>query len=216
MKINEVEEIVGITKKNIRFYEQQGLLTPGRNSENGYRNYSEDDVNTLKKIKLLRKLAIPIEEIKRMLLGNHTVSDGMKRHLVSLERDMANTQQAMILCRELMDKDVFLSEIDADEILSKMEQMEKGGTAFYDRQKKDIRIRYAIPVIITVMMVLFMSGMIALVMWSYKNYPQDAPPVWFVWLTVLIFMAIISGVILALIQRIKEIEKGEIDDAKRY
>ena len=39
MKINEVEALVGITKKNIRFYEEQGLLKPGRNSQNGYREY---------------------------------------------------------------------------------------------------------------------------------------------------------------------------------
>ena len=36
MKINQVEQLVGITKKNIRFYEEQGLLSPGRNRENGY------------------------------------------------------------------------------------------------------------------------------------------------------------------------------------
>jgi len=33
MKINEVEALVGITKKNIRFYEEKGLLSPSRNSE---------------------------------------------------------------------------------------------------------------------------------------------------------------------------------------
>ncbi|MBO7135160.1 MAG: MerR family transcriptional regulator, partial [Spirochaetaceae bacterium] len=31
MKIYQVEELVGITKKNIRFYEDQGLLCPSRN-----------------------------------------------------------------------------------------------------------------------------------------------------------------------------------------
>ena len=36
MKINEVEKIIGITKKNIRFYEKEGLLSPCRNKENGY------------------------------------------------------------------------------------------------------------------------------------------------------------------------------------
>ena len=54
MRINKVEELVGITKKNIRFYEEQGLLSPARNLENGYRDYSEEDVETLHKIKLLR------------------------------------------------------------------------------------------------------------------------------------------------------------------
>lgn len=48
MKINEVEQQVNITKKNIRFYEQQGLLSPKRNLENGYRDYSEEDVTELK------------------------------------------------------------------------------------------------------------------------------------------------------------------------
>ena len=32
MKINQVEQLVGITKGNIRFYEKEGLLTPGRNN----------------------------------------------------------------------------------------------------------------------------------------------------------------------------------------
>ena len=44
LKINEVEALVGITKKNIRFYEAEGLLCPQRNSENGYRNYGDEDV----------------------------------------------------------------------------------------------------------------------------------------------------------------------------
>ena len=39
MRINKVEELVGITKKNIRFYEEKGLLNPERNTENGYRMY---------------------------------------------------------------------------------------------------------------------------------------------------------------------------------
>ena len=65
MKINEVEQQAGITKRNIRFYEQQGLLSPKRNLENGYREYTEEEVAELKKIKLLRKLSLPIEEIRR-------------------------------------------------------------------------------------------------------------------------------------------------------
>ena len=59
MRINEVEALVGITKKNIRFYEAEGLLTPRRNSENGYRDYGDADVAVLRRIKLLRKLGVP-------------------------------------------------------------------------------------------------------------------------------------------------------------
>ena len=47
MKINEVEAAVGVTKKNIRFYEEEGLITPGREPGNGYRSYSQADVERL-------------------------------------------------------------------------------------------------------------------------------------------------------------------------
>ena len=64
MKINEVEALVGITKKNIRFYEEQGLLSPKRNSENSYRDYADEEVQTLQRIKLMRKLGVPIYRLR--------------------------------------------------------------------------------------------------------------------------------------------------------
>ena len=58
MKINEVEAAVGVTKKNIRFYEEEGLISPSREPGNGYRSYSQADVERLRRIKLLRKLDV--------------------------------------------------------------------------------------------------------------------------------------------------------------
>ena len=46
MTIKEVEQLTGITRQNIRFYEREGLITPRRNPENQYREYSADDVKT--------------------------------------------------------------------------------------------------------------------------------------------------------------------------
>ena len=73
MKINQVEQLAGITKGNIRFYEKEGLISPGRNSENGYREYGDEEVARLQQIKLMRKLGVPLEEIRAMLSGSHTV-----------------------------------------------------------------------------------------------------------------------------------------------
>ena len=54
MTIKEVEEITNLPRSNIRFYEKEKLITPVRNPNNGYREYSEKDVNTIKKIAYLR------------------------------------------------------------------------------------------------------------------------------------------------------------------
>jgi len=216
MKINEVETLAGISKKNIRFYEEQGLLSPKRNSENGYRDYGEAEVDTLRRIKLLRKLGISIEDIRRMLSGEHTVADGMRRHLITLERERRNLELSAELCRELQTEDAPLSELDAASLLERMDALERGGAAFRDKQKTDMRQRYTAPVIITVVFVALMAALITLLLWDYRTNPAEAPPFWFLLVILGIFAAVAVGVVLALVQRLREIMKGEMDDAKYY
>lgn len=67
MTIKELEERTGMTRANIRFYESEGAV-PGRR-ENGYRDYSEEDVKTLEKIHLLRQLHLDIDTIRLVQKG---------------------------------------------------------------------------------------------------------------------------------------------------
>ena len=159
MKINEVEAQVGITKKNIRFYEEQGLLSPRRNSENGYRDYGEAEVAALRQIKLMRKLGVPLEEIRRM----------------------------------------------------------QAGATFQDKQKNDLKpARYAGAIVMALLTTVLMTAIIALMVWGFTVDLADAPPLALVAVLVAIPGVVILGVLLALFQRIKEIQKGEEDDAKNY
>ena len=207
---------MNITKKNIRFYEEQGLLSPQRNTENGYRNYNEEDVQTLRQIKLLRKLGVPIEEIRQMLLGVHTLSDGMRRHLISLEREKQNLEHSISFCRNLQVMDTSISSLEIERFLNEMDELEKKGTTFKNKQISDIRIRYVAPTVITLLMIALISAFIVLIVWGYLSSPADAPPLWFLWICIGVCLALGVGVVLALIQRVREIGKGEIDDAKKY
>ncbi len=216
MKINEVEALVGITKKNIRFYEEKGLLSPGRNSENGYRDYGQAEVDVLRRIKLLRKLGVPIEEIRRMQQGTQTVGDGMRRHLVTLERERQNLEESVKLCELLKERTEPLSELDAQSVLEEMEKLEQTGTTFQNKQRQDVRIRYVAPVVIAAAMVLLLGSLIALFIWGYAQTPDEAPPLALAVVFVAILGLMICGVLLALFQRITEIGKGEIDDARKY
>ena len=217
MKINEVEALVGITKKNIRFYEEQGLLSPRRNSENGYRDYGQEEVDTLRQIKLLRKLGVPLEEIRRMQAGRITVADGMRRHLVTLEREQRSLEQSMELCRCLKNREERLAELDAGSLLAEMEQMEQAGSTFQDKQYGDVKpIRYAAAVIAALVMTAFMAGVIALMIWGFTVEAAEAPPLPLIVVLVALPAVVILGVLLALIQRLREIQRGEEDDAKNY
>ena len=170
----------------------------------------------LRRIRLLRKLDVPIEEIRQMFSGTHTVGDGMRRHLITLEREQRNLQQAIGLCQELSRQDIPITQLDTEELLSRMEQLERSGTSFPDVKNTDIRVRYVAPVIVTVILVGLMFALGALLLWGMKVAPEDAPPFWFI-ATLMLFLASIGiGAVLALTQRIREIQKGEIDDAKKY
>lgn len=217
MKINEVEAQVGITKKNIRFYEDQGLIAPRRNTQNGYREYGEEGVERLRQIKLMRKLGVPLEEIRNMQSGIHTVGDGMRRHLVTLERDRKNLEQSMELCRLLTQREERLDTLDAGALLERMEQMEREGATFLDRQTQDTRRRrYIAPVVIACVTVLLMAGLMALMIWGFAADAADAPPLPLIVVLVALPATVILGVLLALVQRVQEIGKGEVDDARKY
>lgn len=216
MKINEVASKTKITKKNIRFYEEQKLLNPKRNVENGYREYSEEDVRMLQQIKLMRKLGVSIEEIRQMLSGQHTVGDGMQRHLIALEREKQNTEQAMMMCQRLKTVNAFLGDFDPEEILKEMENMESAGTTFKNKQQEDVRVQYMVPILISTLVIAFIICMITLVIWDYHSTPEEAPPLALIIIGIGILSLIGVGVVMALFQRIKEIGKGEVNDARKY
>lgn len=217
MKINEVEKAVGITVKNIRFYESQGLLTPRRNNANGYRDYGEEDVAVLQRIKLLRKLGVPLEEIRRLQSGALTLSDAMRRHLVSLERDKANIDQAILLCQTMKDREGTLADLNAEEVLEQIRKMEEEGARFVDKQRWDTRrSRYAASFGAAAAMVLLMLGSMALLLWAFRSESAEAPPMALMIVVLAIPAVVIFGVVLAMRERMKEIGRGEIDDAKQY
>lgn len=215
MKIQQVEGLVGITKKNIRFYEHEGLLSPKR-SENGYRDYSQEDVETLKKIKLLRSLSFPLEEIRRLQAGTLTMEDGARRHIIILEREQASLEKAQYLCREMQEHGETLDTLDADLYLEKMKHMEKEGAVFMDIKKQDHRKDYIAPAVASVIIVLFIGIILfAMITESMKERLTTGEFLLIAAVTALL-LAIVIGVLLALGQRINQIKGGEEDAASKY
>ncbi len=217
MKINEVDELVGIGKKAIRFYEQEGLLSPSRNPQNGYRDYSEDDVQQLLRIKLLRKLGLPISEIRKMQLGQLTLADGMERHIISLQREHKNIEMMTDICKGLSTCNEKLENFNPNETLQEINSLEEGGTTFMDKQLKDRKKTMIYPIITAAIVTIFMLALIAFFLWAFHTDPTDAPPLFLI-LTIFISMPIVTiiGIITVTRQRVKEIIKGELDEASKY
>ncbi|PJZ58411.1 MerR family transcriptional regulator [Leptospira barantonii] len=68
MLIGVLSEQSGVSRDTIRFYEKKGLITGNiiTRRDNNYKEYSEDVLEQLLLIKLLRKLSFTLEEIKTL------------------------------------------------------------------------------------------------------------------------------------------------------
>ena len=100
MTIKEVEERSNMTRANIRFYEKEGLITPQRDP-NGYRNYTEQDVDILKRIRLLRTIHLGLEEIRSLSEKESELTDVLLIHLRTLEKEQRDLEQSRVICEQL-------------------------------------------------------------------------------------------------------------------
>jgi len=216
LRIHEVETLVGVTRRNIRYYEAEGLLSPGRESGNGYRDYSEADVAALRRIKLLRKLDLPLEEIRRIQAGTLTVRDAMGRHIIQLERRRTNLEAMSNLCRELEGETLQYADLDGEEWLKRMEQREKEGTKFVNIKKKDVKTKYVGAIVSAAVMVILMAAVMGVMIWAFLTEPEQSPPLPLVVLFCAVPAAMIVGIVIALVQRLKQIKGGEEDAATDY
>jgi DNA-binding transcriptional MerR regulator len=66
MRIGELARRTGVPARLLRYYEEQGLLTPGR-AANGYRDYGEPLVDRVGQIRGLLDAGLPTRIIKQIL-----------------------------------------------------------------------------------------------------------------------------------------------------
>lgn len=134
MKINEIETLLGQSRANIRFYEKEGLLSP-RRSENGYREYSEEDVAILKKIIIFRKLGLSLPDIKEILTGNLDLSVALEQNIQSL-KEQIETLNGALEVSQMIQKDPSSNEqFDEEHYWTLIHSRETNGDKFGDVRK---------------------------------------------------------------------------------
>ena len=213
MKINQAAELAGITSKNIRFYEDQGLITPARDSINGYRDYSMEDVEQLCRIRLLRMLGISCENIRRLQSGDLDFDKCMTDRLAELEKTGSNIEHMKTMCRVLKDEADNLSDIEAFVYLERMKELEKGGARFVNSRMTDMRKRKTGAIISAVVVVSFLILVLGAMLYFDASDPAPKGVIAF-FIIVFAIIAVSLGYVLK--QRIDEVKKGEIDEASKY
>ncbi len=92
MKAKEAEQLTGLSKQTLIWYEKEGLIHPERKG-NRYREYSDQDIKTLLLIKLLRGMDVSIDDIRQILEQHVSVEEILEEQKVYLEMEKARIKE---------------------------------------------------------------------------------------------------------------------------
>lgn len=116
MRTGEVEKLTEVKEANIKFYEREGLIKPRRN-ENGYRDFSDEGVKIINRIKTLRMLDVPIPEIKKLFDGDVQLEAVLEERLSEMNLQAKVLDNRMESCRRIIKEGMELADI-SPEVLS--------------------------------------------------------------------------------------------------
>jgi DNA-binding transcriptional MerR regulator len=139
MKIQELERKTGLERPSIRFYEKEGLLIPQR-LENGYREYSEEDVALLKRIKLLRQLGMSVDRIRALQQGSEDLSAAIARQAAYHSSQIDEHRRCRAVCEAMHADGASFGSLNAEHYLTMLREIR-----FQDRPVARTDFRENIP-----------------------------------------------------------------------
>ena len=134
MKINEFENLLGVSRATIRYYEDQGLVTPAR-TENGYRDYTDEEIRLFQKIIVLRKLGVGVPEIKDLIEGKTALHDVLTSNVERLRAQQDEIAAAIEMCGELDTEAGDFDGIDPPKYLMSIYEAEEKGKRFAEAKE---------------------------------------------------------------------------------
>ena len=131
LKIKELENLLSISRSNVRFYEKQGLFSPER-KDNNYREYTNQDIEVLKKIIIFRKMGFTVEEIKLIQNNDLPFAEAIANAQRRIEDEIEQLNGSLKLIKQVAQENLSFDEIDIDEHWNTISESEKSGEKFVD------------------------------------------------------------------------------------
>lgn len=108
MNVGDAARRSGLPEKTLRYYEEIGLIRPGR-AGNGYRDYSADDVHRLTFLRRARGLGFSIDDCRQLLAlyrdrgrASHDVREIAAAHVAAIEQKVRELQSMRATLQKLI------------------------------------------------------------------------------------------------------------------
>ena len=175
MTIKEVEKRTGLTRSNIRFYEKEKLIEPSRNDRNGYRDYSEKDVENLKKIAYLRTLEISVEDIRCIIAEEVSLAEVLKKQNEILKEQIESLSKAKFMCEKMLESgDVRFEELQVENYVADLQGYWSDNKIVF--KLDSVSFLYIWGSLVTWTIIVSLCFIISVV--SYVKLPPEIPVQW--------------------------------------
>ena len=175
MTIKEVEERTSLSRSNVRFYEKEKLIEPSRNEKNGYRDYSENDVENIKKIAYLRTLGISIEDIRRIMSEKVTLQEMVKKQNEVLKNQMIDLDKARFMCEKMLEEEsISYEKLQVEQYVTELEDYWNDHQAVF--KLDSVSFLYIWGSMLTWTIIIVLCLMIG--GFSYSKLPTEIPVQW--------------------------------------
>ena len=175
MTIKEVEDRTGLTRSNIRFYEKEKLIEPSRNDKNGYRDYSEKDVENIIKIAYLRTLEISIEDIRNIVSDKVPLAEIIKKQTTAIQTQIEGLNKAKIMCERMLESgNISFDELQVEKYVADLDIYWSDHKPVF--KLDSVSFLYIWGSLITWVIITLLCLMIGIV--SYAKLPSEIPVQW--------------------------------------
>lgn len=175
MNIKEVEVRTGLSRSNIRFYEKKKLIEPLRNESNDYRDYSENDVENIKKIAYLRTLGISIEDIRSIISEKVTLREMLERQNEVLKSQITDLNKAKFMCEKILDEEsISYEKLQVEQYVTELQDYWKDNQAVF--KIDSVSFLYIWGSMFTWTTITVLCSIIGIL--SYSKLPTEIPVQW--------------------------------------
>jgi len=105
-QIGEVAELVGLSLRTVRYYEEVGVLSAPARTEGGFRLYDQEHIDQLLLIKQMKPLGFSIEEMRAVFDARETLahSTSARKRAEASEALEGFAELASGRCRDLRER----------------------------------------------------------------------------------------------------------------
>ena len=175
MTIKEVEKQTGLTRSNIRFYEKEKLIDPSRNNRNGYRDYSDKDVENIKKIAYLRTMEISVEDIRNIMDDKVSLIEILEKQNVILQEQIESLNMAKAMCERMLDaSNVSYDNLQVEKYVTDLQNYWSDNKVIF--KFDTVSFLYIWGSLVTWIIIVLLCLVIGIV--SYDKLPSEIPIQW--------------------------------------